>query len=86
MEHPRIALVPTALEIVSAVLERGSYPFPFRTRKSSLPSPMVPGPRARESRAPLDSRPPEGKPSGGLFLYTARHNPAGFFYLDGMQR
>ena len=36
--------------------------------KSSLPSPMVPGPRARESRAPLDSRPPEGKPSGGLFL------------------
>jgi len=30
---------------------------------------MVPGPRARESRAPLDSRPLDGKPSRGLFLY-----------------
>ena len=59
-----------AQEFVSAVLERGSYPFPFRTRKSSLPSPMVPGPRARESRAPLDSRPLDGKPSRGLFFYT----------------
>ena len=58
----------TAIKFVSAVLERGSYPFPFRTRQSSLPSPMVPGLRARESRAPLDSRPPEGKPSGGLFF------------------
>ena len=67
-EHPRIAY-PTAEVFVSAVLERGSYPFPFRTRKSSLPSPMVPGPRARESRAPLDSRPLDGKPSRGLFLY-----------------
>ena len=78
-ESTRGLLYPTAEVFVSAVLERGSYPFPFRTRKSSLPSPMVPGPRARESRAPLDSRPLDGKPSRGLFLYTARHNPAGFF-------
>ena len=62
----------TANKFVSAVLERGSYPFPFRTRKSSLPSPMVPGPRARESRAPLDSRPLRGKPRRGLFLYPLR--------------
>ena len=55
--------------IVSAVTERGSYPFPFRTRKSSPSSPMVPGPRARESRSPLDSRPLRGKPRRGLFLY-----------------
>ena len=51
------------LEFVSAVTERGSYPFPFRTRKSSPSSPMVPGPRARESRSPLDSRGPS--PNGG---------------------
>ena len=31
---------------------------------------MVPGLRVRESRASLDSRPPEGKPFGGLFLYS----------------
>ena len=29
---------------------------------------MVPGPRVRESRSPLDSRPPRGKPPGGLFF------------------
>ena len=29
---------------------------------------MVPGPRIRESRSPLDSRPPRGKPPGGLFF------------------
>ena len=58
-----------ATENVSAVIERGSYPFPFRTRKSSPSSPMVPGPRVRESRSPLDSRPPRGKPPGGLFFF-----------------
>ena len=63
---------PLPEEIVSAVLERGSYPFPFRTRKSSLPSPMVPGPRARESRAPLDSRGPSPERRGASsFLQTA---------------
>ena len=55
-------------EIVSAVIEWGSYPFPSRTRKSSPRSPMVPGPRIRESRSPLDSRPLDGKPSRGLFF------------------
>ena len=55
-------------EFVSAVIEWGSYPFPSRTRKSSPTSPMVPGPRIRESRSPLDSRPPRGKPPGGLFF------------------
>ena len=45
-------------DIVSAVIEWGSYPFPSRTRKSSPRSPMVPGPRIRESRSPLDSRGP----------------------------
>ena len=63
----------TADKFVSAVLERGSYPFPFRTRKSSLPSPMVPGPRARESRAPLDSRGPlPNRRGASSFLQTAR--------------
>ena len=57
-----------AIEFVSAVIEWGSYPFPSRTRKSSPRSPMVPGPRIRESRSPLDSRPLDGKPSRGLFL------------------
>ena len=61
----------TAIKFVSAVLERGSYPFPFRTRQSSLPSPMVPGLRARESRAPLDSRGPSPKRRGASsFLQT----------------
>ena len=66
-----------AVKIVSAVTERGSYPFPFRTRKSSPSSPMVPGPRARESRSLLDSRPLRGKPRRGLFLY-----PYILFYLQ----
>ena len=57
-------------EFVSAVIEWGSYPFPSRTRKSSPTSPMVPGPRIRESRSPLDSRPPRGKPPGGLFFFA----------------
>ena len=46
-----------AIEFVSAVIEWGSHPFPSRTRKLSPRSPMVPGPRVRESRSPLDSRP-----------------------------
>ena len=33
---------------------------------------MVPGPRVRESRSPLDSRPLDGKPSRGLFLLSPR--------------
>ena len=59
-----------ATEIVSAVIEQGSHPFPFRTRQLSPASPMVPGLRVRESRSPLDSRPPRGKPPGGLFLFV----------------
>ena len=60
-------------DIVSAVTERGSYPFPFRTRKSSPSSPMVPGLRARESRSPLDSRgPPPNRQGASSFLQTAR--------------
>ena len=59
-------------KIVSAILERGSHPFPFRTRQLSLASPMVPGLRVRESRASLDSRPLDGKPSRGLFLCLLR--------------
>ena len=62
-----------AYDIVSAVTERGSYPFPFRTRKSSPSSPMVPGPRARESRSPLDSRGPLPSRQGASSFYmTAR--------------
>ena len=53
---------------VSAVIDGGSHPFPFRTRKLSLLSPMVLGLRARESRSLQDSRPLDGKPSRGLFL------------------
>ena len=55
-------------DIVSAVIEWGSHPFPSRTRKLSPRSPMVPGPRIRESRSPLDSRPLRGKPRRGLFF------------------
>ena len=62
-------------EIVSAVIEWGSYPFPSRTRKLSLRSPMVPGPRARESRSPLDSRPLRGKPRRGLFFCLSPRPP-----------
>ena len=51
---------------VSAVIDGGSYPFPFRTRKSSLLSPMVPGLRARESRSPPDPRGPRPKGRGPL--------------------
>ena len=58
-----------ATKIVSAVTERGSYPFPFRTRKSSPSSPMVPGPRARESRSPLDSRGPLPNRRGASSFY-----------------
>ena len=62
-----------AYDIVSAVTERGSYPFPFRTRKSSPSSPMVPGLRARESRSPLDSRGPlPNRQGASSFLQTAR--------------
>ena len=53
---------------VSAVIDGGSHPFPFRTRKLSLLSPMVLGLRARESRSLQDSRPLDGKPSRGLFF------------------
>ena len=56
---------------VSAVIDVGSHPFPFRTRKLSRLSPMVLGLRARESRSLQDSRPLDGKPSRGLFLCTA---------------
>ena len=56
-------------DFVSAVIEWGSHPFPSRTRKLSLRSPMVPGPRARESRSPLDSRGPLPKwPGASSFL------------------
>ena len=58
-------------EFVSAVIEWGSYPFPSRTRKSSPTSPMVPGPRIRESRSPLDSRgPPPTRQGASSFLQT----------------
>ena len=54
---------------VSAVIDGGSHPFPFRTRKLSLLSPMVLGLRARESRSLQDSRPTCCKQRVGLFLY-----------------
>ena len=57
---------------VSAVIDGGSHPFPFRTRKLSLLSPMVLGLRARESRSLQDSRPLGRKRPRGLFFYTAR--------------
>ena len=53
---------------VSAVIDGGSHPFPFRTRKLSLLSPMVLGLRARESRSLQDSRPLGRKRPRGLFL------------------
>ena len=53
---------------VSAVIDGGSHPFPFRTRKLSLLSPMVLGLRARESRSLQDSRPTCCKQRVGLFL------------------
>ena len=53
---------------VSAVIDGGSHPFPFRTRKLSLLSPMVLGLRARESRSLQDSRPACRKRRAGLFL------------------
>ena len=56
---------------VSAVIDGGSHPFPFRTRKLSLLSPMVLGLRARKSRSLQDSRPLDGKPSMGLFFMPA---------------
>ena len=56
---------------ISAVTDGGSYPFPFRTRKSSLLSPMVPGPRARESRSPPDPRAPVPT-DGGPPLFKRR--------------
>ena len=59
-------------ELVSAAIERGSYPFPSRTRKSSLASPMVPGPRIRESRSPLDSRGPLPRRQGASSFFTGR--------------
>ena len=58
-------------EFVSAVLEWGSYPFPSRTRKSSPTSPMVPGPRIRESRSPLDSRGPLPRRQGASSFLRA---------------
>ena len=54
---------------VSAVIDVGSHPFPFRTRKLSRLSPMVLGLRARESRSLQDSRPACRKRRAGLFLY-----------------
>ena len=54
---------------VSAVIDGGSHPFPFRTRKLSLLSPMVLGLRARESRSLQDSRAPRTKVRGALFFY-----------------
>ena len=59
---------------VSAVIDGGSHPFPFRTRKLSLLSPMVLGLRARESRSLQDSRPLGRKRPRGLFFY-ARFTP-----------
>ena len=60
---------------VSAVIDGGSHPFPFRTRKLSLLSPMVLGLRARESRSLQDSRPLRGKPRRGLFFMPALSCP-----------
>ena len=58
---------------VSAVIDGGSHPFPFRTRKLSLLSPMVLGLRARESRSLQDSRGPLPTRRGASsFLQTAR--------------
>ena len=58
---------------VSAVIDGGSHPFPFRTRKLSLLSPMVLGLRARESRSLQDSRGPSLKRRGASsFIWTAR--------------
>ena len=54
---------------VSAVIDGGSHPFPFRTRKLSRLSPMVLGLRARESRSLQDSRGPLSKDRGPLRLY-----------------
>ena len=54
---------------VSAVIDGGSHPFPFRTRKLSLLSPMVLGLRARESRSLQDSRGPLPNGEGPLRLY-----------------
>ena len=54
---------------VSAVIDGGSHPFPFRTRKLSLLSPMVLGLRARESRSLQDSRGPLSKDRGPLRFY-----------------
>ena len=57
---------------VSAVIDGGSHPFPFRTRKLSLLSPMVLGLRARESRSLQDSRGPLPTRQGASsFLYEA---------------
>ena len=62
---------------VSAVIDGGSHPFPFRTRKLSLLSPMVLGLRARESRSLQDSRPACRKRRAGLFLCPRCHARAG---------
>ena len=56
---------------VSAVIDGGSHPFPFRTRKLSLLSPMVLGLRARESRSLQDSRSPLPNGEGLLFFMPA---------------
>ena len=62
---------------VSAVIDGGSHPFPFRTRKLSLLSPMVLGLRARESRSLQDSRSPLPNGEGLLFfIYRSRCIPA----------
>ena len=60
---------------VSAVIDVGSHPFPFRTRKLSRLSPMVLGLRARESRSLQDSRPLGRKRPRGLFLYPLHSVP-----------
>ena len=68
---------------VSAVIDGGSHPFPFRTRKLSLLSPMVLGLRARESRSLQDSRGPLSKDRGPLRFYTRPFGPdsgAAFWY------
>src|SRR5574344_496424 len=67
---------------ISAVLEAGSYPFPFRTRKSSLRSLMVPGLRARESRSPPDPRGPFPNGRGPLFVFKAAHGGALLPFCD----
>ena len=68
---------------VSAVIDGGSHPFPFRTRKLSLLSPMVLGLRARESRSLQDSRPACRKRRAGLFLCPRCHARAGGHLLAG---